>query len=68
MATTVHLTSMADLKNYCLGLYADIGLDDELLKRLTVTYLVHDTRCGWDTHIIAIPGWGVLGFTDSYPS
>jgi hypothetical protein len=23
-----------------------------------------DTRIGWDTHIVMIPGWGVLGFTD----
>lgn len=23
-----------------------------------------DERCGWDTHIVHLPGWGVLGFTD----
>ncbi|MNL05740.1 hypothetical protein D3C87_1263520 [compost metagenome] len=23
-----------------------------------------DTRIGWDTYIVVLPGWGVLGFTD----
>jgi hypothetical protein len=24
----------------------------------------YDSRIGWDTHIVTIPGWGVAGFTD----
>lgn len=23
-----------------------------------------DDRCGWDTHIVTIDGWGVFGMTD----
>lgn len=27
----------------------------------------YDERVGWDTHIVCMRGYGVLGFTDGFP-
>ena len=33
-------------------------------SEITVSAYVHDDRIMWDTHIVEVAGYGVLGFTD----
>ncbi len=34
------------------------------MDSMTIEYYCYDERIGWDTHIVYLPEWGVLGFTD----
>lgn len=33
-------------------------------EELKIEKYVYDDRINWDTHIVTIPGYGVIGFTD----
>lgn len=35
------------------------------MHSMVVQYYCYDNRIGWDTHIIYLPEWGVLGFSDA---
>jgi hypothetical protein len=34
------------------------------LSGIEVKHYTYDARIKWDTYIVTLPGWGVLGFTD----
>lgn len=69
LAETV--TLRADVR--CLVEHLRLELRDFLRPDLitdatvTVTPYGFDDRCGWDTHLVSIKGWGPCGMTDRMP-
>ena len=41
------------------------GRGEHDCKRITIKPYGFDKRTGWDTHIVCLEDYGVLGFTDS---
>jgi|HubBroStandDraft_1064217.scaffolds.fasta_scaffold49483_6 hypothetical protein len=64
LKTTVKVKDLDALKKLAMQLHVEAGLTNATVDRLVITRLVFDPRCGWDTHIAYIPGWGVIGYTD----
>jgi hypothetical protein len=60
MATVVELESMDDLRQRC----RDLVTDAKLLDEIRLVFLCYDSRVNWDTYIVFIPGYGVLGHTN----
>jgi len=40
------------------------GMQPPDLSGLVIEFYTFDERINWNTHIVHLPGWGVLGFTD----
>lgn len=65
MATVVELKDKAALIEHCKKVMEAYMLPAQAIADLTVEpYGGIDTRIGWDTHIVTIGCYGVLGFTD----
>lgn len=63
METTIELEDRAALIAHCRALLDQwyFSFRDE---DLSVEPYGRDERIGWDTHIVTIKGYGVMGFTD----
>ena len=57
LATTETCTSLEQLRSICQRL----GVDADHVR---VEPYIYDHRIAWDTHIVMVPGYGVVGFTD----
>lgn len=60
LETTRPVKSVADIAaiEECV---AKSGID---LSSITIEPYGFDARIGWDTHLVSVPGYGVLGFTN----
>lgn len=69
MKTQVMLENWDELRGYIKGLLWEWPsappVTDETLH---VKHYVKDDRIGWDTHIVTLDGYGVVGFTDGAAS
>lgn len=63
METMVELKDRAALLEYCIKALGDFrfSFPPEALHIKPYSY---DDRIDWDTHIVSIDGYGVVGFTD----
>lgn len=65
MLTEVTLPDRAALLEHCRKIIPDALLADTINDSdMTVSKYGRDERIGWDTHIVSIAGYGVVGFTD----
>jgi hypothetical protein len=62
LATTVRLYTYPALLKHVRGLLAPWGVRVDKLK--IESYYGYDDRIGWDTYIVILEGYGVVGFTD----
>lgn len=63
MATCIELLDKAALVAHCQRLLKPYNKSFEP-EQLRVAPYCRDDRTGWDTHIVTIDGYGVMGFTD----
>jgi len=63
MATIIEFENRDGLIAICRNILEPlhVEINSDLLQVLPYT---HDDRNGWDTHIVRLAGYGVLGFTD----
>jgi hypothetical protein len=62
LATTVTVTSRAELIAHVARLLDPIPVTSE---QLGVAPYCFDARIGWETHIVTLRDYGVVGFTDA---
>lgn len=67
MRTVVDLRDREALVDHCREVIR--GMADPLAARISganvhVSRHVPDERIGWDTHVVTVDGFGVVGFTD----
>jgi hypothetical protein len=70
MKTLVEIKDRDALVNHLRYVFRefDAPLDFSLI-RIEPYFMEPDVRIGWDhTYIVALPGYGVLGFTDEMPT
>lgn len=63
LKTVVEVTDREALALYCANLLRPFNVPC-LAECLQVERYGFDERIDWDTHIVTLPGYGVLGFTD----
>lgn len=61
MATVIRVNTRDELLMYLTPIVAPIPLTAE---RLNIEYYTFDDRIGWETYIVTVMGYGVVGFTD----
>lgn len=64
MATALPCRSRQELVAICKDLLRPFGFVLSNVEKLKVERYVYDDRIGWDTHIVTIPDYGVIGWTD----
>jgi hypothetical protein len=66
LETTVMLDDRAALLAHLARLLADYPTAAPLVSEKTVhvKHLIYDNRCDWDTYIVTVDDYGVMGFTD----
>jgi hypothetical protein len=67
MATVIEVQTRAELEKYIVDTSAPFERQLRSLiaeNGLYVRPYGYDERIGWDTHIVILQGYGVLGFTD----
>lgn len=65
MKTLVWLENRDELRGYVRGLLWEWPTAPPVTdETLHVKPYCQDARIGWDTHIVTLDGYGVLGFTD----
>jgi hypothetical protein len=65
MATTVELNRKTDLIDKIKADLAEFEHGLKINKKtVSITPYAYDERIGWDSHIVRLKGYGVLGFTD----
>ena len=75
MATVIEVKDRAELIEYLCKYWKDIGLTAHLegcadrvgemiRNKLIIEKYVYDERCNWDTYIVKVEGFGVMGMTD----
>jgi hypothetical protein len=65
MATVIEIENRAGLVAHIAKVLEPFHFDKERVdKGLRVEPYAHDARIGWNTHIVTLKGYGVLGFTD----
>lgn len=62
MSTVRPCRNMAELKQLCVKLAAPAALEN-----LRLRFYKYDARNNWNTYIVTIKNFGVLGFTDGAP-
>lgn len=62
MGSVVELETIADLTAHIAS-----ELDMAATPELTVKPYGYDARIDWDSHIVSVEGYGVVGFTDAMP-
>lgn len=61
METVVTVESRQDLETHCRRLLEPYGVP---VNELTIKPYCYDERIDWDTHMVSVAGYGVIGFTD----
>jgi hypothetical protein len=64
MNEVVEVAGLEELKNH---IEKTQEIPRDLIDKIQVKPYGFDARIGWDTHIVVIPSYGVVGFTDSKP-
>ncbi|MGB2629071.1 MAG: hypothetical protein WAK20_19960 [Candidatus Acidiferrum sp.] len=68
MKTVVSCRSLDELERIAKEVLAPFPISSGQFEGIEVKpYGGVDPRNGWDTHIVTLPGYGVLGFTDGPP-
>lgn len=63
MRSVVEFSSLDELKEHIAKIYPN-WIPRELLDNIQIRPHVYDHRNGWDTHIVTVPHYGVVGYTD----
>jgi hypothetical protein len=66
LATTVVLKDWDELVDYIAGLLEPWNFTVRPERVYAIAY-GRDDRIGWDTYLITLDGYGVMGFTDGDP-
>ena len=64
METMQEFDSLGSLNVYLKSILHKYCIDDLDVKNTTIKPYGFDKRIAWDSHIVQLEGWGVLGFTD----
>jgi len=63
MKTVVEVADRTALIEHLRKVYDD-GMPMPDLEKMVIEYYCYDDRIGWDTYIIYVKNYGVLGFSD----
>lgn len=66
MSTVVEMTTMQELEDHIRKMLSIFACEFRF-SEITIAAYGHDSRTGWDTYVVTMPDYGVLGWTDGEP-